>query len=181
MTAPGQSIFQLIKGIEELAARPFVNVLPGGEARLVDAVVDLVVNKGTQFLLFRGNVFGEKIYLLVLRQRAKGIVKHLANIVLAIIDNASRLLVPEHRDGDAAIKFRFGQLVSFGEKVKTVDRVGRDKGLAGARPSIRTGIGIAKSPSASIAYWVHDRQTDYLLQPEQLTSNQRPARPWTSQ
>ena len=36
----------------------------------------------------------------------------------------SRYLVPERRDRDAAIKVRIGQLVSFGEKVKTVDWVG---------------------------------------------------------
>ena len=104
-------------------ASPFVNVLPGGETSFVDAVVDRVVNKVTQCLLFCGNVLWKKIDLLILCQPAKGVVKHPANIVLAIINNASPLLVLEHRDGDAAIEFRVGQLVGFGEKVKTADGV----------------------------------------------------------
>ena len=83
-------------------------MLPGSETSFVDAVVDPVVNKVTQFLLFHGNVLWKKIGLLVLCQRAKGIVKHPANIVLAIIDNASLLLIPQRRDGDAAVKVRIG-------------------------------------------------------------------------
>ena len=101
-------------------------------------------------------------------RRVEGVVEHVADVVLGIIDDPAGLLVPEHRDGDAPVVVRVGGAISLAQKLKSIDRIG-------AEPR-----SIAKSPTALIADRVHHRDADGCLQVLQVAHNQRAARPRTS-
>ncbi len=97
--------------------------MPRREPGLVNAVVHVVVKKICKLGVFVFDFFRKKIDTFIFRDRIECIVEHPADIVLAVIDDLFRLLVPQHRYCDAAIEIRIGRRVRFAQVVEGVYRI----------------------------------------------------------
>ena len=66
----------------------------------------------------------EKIDVFILGELIKHVIEHVADVVLAIINNPFAFFVPEHWHSHALIEIRISCPVSFTQKLKPVDRIG---------------------------------------------------------
>ena len=108
-----QTLFKFFERFKNSAAGNFVRPLARGETSSVNAVVYIVVQKGRELRVLGFDVFWKKIQILILSKVIKHVVEHATDVVLAIVDDPLRFLVPEDRHGHALIEMRIGCFVSF--------------------------------------------------------------------
>ena len=70
------------------------------------------------------DLFRKKIEISIPGKIIKHVVEHAADVVLAIVDDLFRFLVPKHGNSDALIKIGIGCLVGFAQKSEAVDWIG---------------------------------------------------------
>ena len=70
------------------------------------------------------DLFREEIDVLVFGKVIKDVVKHAADIVLRIVHDLFRLLVPQDRHGNAGAVIRIGRFVGFAQEMEAIDRIG---------------------------------------------------------
>jgi len=80
-----------VERIEERAARSFISRLLARESRPVDAVVHVLVDELREFFVVRLDLRGEEIDR---EHSAELVIEHAADIVLGIVHDAPRFLVP---------------------------------------------------------------------------------------
>src|SRR4029077_19045874 len=119
-----QTFFQFIERVEEFRARSFVWSLSRGETGSVNTVIDVVVEKIAEFCMLGFDLFWEKIDIFIFRDSIECGVKHAADIVLAVVNNLFRFLVPKNRHRYTLVEIRIGCLVSFAEKMEAIYRIG---------------------------------------------------------
>ena len=106
--------------------------------------------------MFGFDLLGKEVHLAV-AQRDESSVEHAADVVLGIVDDPVRMLVPKDGHGDAPIKAGTGRRVGLTQISEAVDRVLRVTGA------------VAKGPAPVVANRVDDGHADGLLQPKQMT------------
>ena len=141
-----------------------VGGLAGGEAGAVNAVVHPLVDEVGKLGLFGGDVVREKLRV-ARGEPAEGAVEHPADVVLGVVDDPARFLVPEDGDGDAAVKSRIGRAVGLGEEFEAVDRI-----VAVARA-------VAEGPTALVAHRIDHGHADDVFQPLQMPDDDRATSP----
>ena len=122
-----QPLFQPVQRLEQWPEGGLIGLLGGGETAFVDAVVHRVVDhfvEGIDLAALRLRVeVGDGLRDLV-RQAVKGAVQHAQDFPGLIADDASRLLVPEHRHGGAPRKVRLAPGIDFMHPFRADHRVG---------------------------------------------------------
>ena len=154
-----QAFFNFIERIEKLLAGDFVWPLARGEAGFVNAVVDIVVKKIAELGVLGFDLFREKIDIFVFRELVERAVKHGTNVVLTIVHDLFRFLVPKHRDGNSAVEPGIRCRVSFAQIMEAIDRIGRFERRV-RRPFLRR---ITKGPAFLIANWIDNREPNCVL------------------
>src|SRR4029077_11238941 len=99
--------------IEKSLARFLVSELARGETGSVNAVINVFVKDIVQLLVLGFDLFWEKIDIFVFRELVEYIVEHGTDVVLAIVHDLFRLLIPKHGDGDALLEIRISGRVGF--------------------------------------------------------------------
>ena len=106
---------------------------------------------------------------LAIAEGVENVVEHPANVVLGIVDDSACLLVPKHRNSDAAIKVWIRGDVCLAQESEAVDWI------AGvARP-------ITKGPAPGVTNRVNHRHADSVLETLQIAHNESAACPGTRQ
>ena len=114
----------MIERFENSATGDLVRSLSRGETRRVNAVVYVVVQKTGELRVIGFDLFRKKIQISVSGKVVEHVVEHATDVVLAIIDDPVRFLVPEDRHRDALIIIWVGCAVSLTQELEAVDRVG---------------------------------------------------------
>src|ERR1051326_6790364 len=156
--------FEFIECLEKFAAGDFVWPLPGGETSSVNAVIYIVMQKTGELCVLGFDVFRKKSQSFVFREIIETIIEHSADVVLAIVEDAVCLFVPEHGDGHAQIEIRISCFVSFTQELKAADGVGRFEW--GTRRSFASRV--AKRPTFFIPDRIDYRHADGLFEPLQF-------------
>ena len=143
--------FQAVERLEERIQARFVRVLRRREARLVDAVVDRVVDPAVHGVNVRAQPLRVEpaarraIFAQVLReQRVEGDVEHADDLAALVVHHGFRLLVPEDRHRVPALVLRVGlfvQVLHPGEAVEGVRCVGAV--AAGEAPALLGELAVA--------------------------------------
>jgi len=120
-----EALFHFVERVEKSFAGAFVDLLPRGETGAINAVVDVLVEKIIELGVLGFEIFREKIDVLVRREFVKDEIEHRANVVLAIVHDLFRFLVPKHGNGDAIVEIWIGRAISFAQITKAIDRIGR--------------------------------------------------------
>src|SRR5439155_5043765 len=103
-----QTLFKLIERFKNSATSSFVWLLARGETGAVDTVVYVVVQKTRELRVLGVDFFRKKIQIFVSGKVVEHIVEHATDVVLAIIDDPARFLVPDNRHRDTLIIIRVG-------------------------------------------------------------------------
>src|SRR5215469_7424948 len=118
-----QTLFEFVERFKKFAAGNLIWPLARGETSSVNAVVYIVVQKGRKLRVLGFDVFWKEIEILVCGEIIEHIVEHSANVVLAIVDNAFCFFVPEDRHRHALIEMGISCLISFAQKLETVNGI----------------------------------------------------------
>ena len=70
------------------------------------------------------DVFWEKIDVPIFGELIKYVVEHATNVVLAIVHDPFRFLVPKHRHGDPLTVIWVGCFVGLAQELKAIDWIG---------------------------------------------------------
>src|SRR6185437_5573070 len=103
--------------------------LPRGEAGLVDAVVEGVVDAPVDRVDFAGEVGGIEIAALT-GNGVEGAVQHADDVGGFVVDDGPALLVPQDRHGRAAAEAAIGALVDLVDVARPGERIGCRKAPA---------------------------------------------------
>src|SRR5437867_8805896 len=95
------------------------------------------------------------------------VVEHPTHVVLAVIDDFVRLLVPEHWHSDALVIIWCGCFVSFAQKMEAIDRI---RGIKRCTGRYLAGW-IAKRPAFLIPNRIDNCYTDRFFESFQLSKN----------
>ena len=114
--------------------------------------------------LLGGDVVREKLRV-ARGEPAEGAVEHPADVVLGVVDDPVRFLVPKDGNGDAAVKSRIGGAVGLGEEFEAVDGI-----VAVARA-------VAEGPTALVAHRIDHGHADDVFQPLQMPDDDRATSP----
>lgn len=120
-----QTLFHFIERIEKFFARNFVSPLAHGEAGPVNSVVDVVVKKIGELGVLVFDVLREKIDVFVLGELVEDAVEDGTDVILAIVHDLLRFLVPEHRNSHPFFEIRIGRRVRLTQVMEAADRIGR--------------------------------------------------------
>ena len=154
-----EQLFKPVKGFEQVTTGLLIYGLLGGKARLVNAVVYIVVDTLVDFghriaQVGRGKIAG------VAGQAVKGAVEQLDDLRRLVVDDGLLLGIPKHRHGNPA------GVVGTGMGIKLVHVL-----IAIKR------FGLGKGPALIKHMRVHNGHGNMRRQPLELAQNQRAVRP----
>src|SRR5215831_448200 len=101
ITSLRQTLLKFVERLKKSATGTLVGRLARGETGSVDAVIDVVVKEIGELRVLGLDLVREKIQVFVPREVVKHGVEHRTDVVLAVIDDSFRYLVPEHGHRDA--------------------------------------------------------------------------------
>ena len=119
-----QALFEFIERCKNSAARNLVGPLAGGKTRAINAVVYIIIQKTRKLRVFGFDLLRKKIDVFILGELIKYVVEHATNVVLAIVNDPTRLLVPKHRDSNALGIMLGRRFVSFAQELEAVNWIG---------------------------------------------------------
>src|SRR6185437_3363426 len=129
MALPPEARLDPIERAEERRNRLLIGLLARGEAGLVDAVVDRVVNARVDRIDIAGEIARIKVRARV-GEGGEGAVEHADDIGRFVVDDGALLLVPQDRHAGAPVGVRIGALIDLIGEARAGQRVGLGKGPA---------------------------------------------------
>src|SRR5215218_664501 len=161
-----EALVEHVERVEEREHGLLVGLLRGREAGPVDAVVERLVDALVELGHLVAQLERRVDALGVAREGLEALVEHLDHVGGLVVDDAAGRGVPQHRDADSAVEVRIGGVVGLGEVLPAVELVRE---------------GAVEAPTAIIADRVHDRHPDRVLEPLEVSQDDRPMRPWAGE
>lgn len=155
-----------IKRQEQVSHRLFIRDLRGREARAIDAVIDVLVEIVADLGLLLRKVQGEQVTCL---GAGKAILKHSADVIFGVVDDALLFTIPQYRHRVAAAIAGIGGEIRFAEEMKAL------------RDVTMMSLSLAKRPSALVPHRVGDADAYAVLQFQQGAHDQSPVCPRASE
>ena len=160
-----QTLFNFIERVEKFFARNVISPLTRGETGPVNSVVDVVVKKIGELAVFGFDVLREKIDVFVFGKLVEDAVEHGTDVILAIVHDLFRFLVPKCWNSHPFFEIRIGRGVGLTQVMEAVHRIGgfelvefvqRRAGPAAFR--------VAECPAFLVAKRIDDRHADHVFE-----------------
>ena len=161
----GQHVVGPCHCLEDGADGLVIGLLPGGEARAIDPVVEVRINAVVHGLDGVAQVLGP-VMRVIAGQRVEGAVEHADDLARFVGNDGVPLLVPEDRHRDLAGHVRLGAQVDVAQEPGPEQRVARGP------------VEVGREGPALVAHdRMNHRNPDMRRKALQFAEDQRPVRP----